>query len=331
MLLGLGGLVTSHEAGMSVPDWPTTFGYNMFLFPISKWVGGIKYEHAHRLLACAVASLTTILAVWFWIVEPRRWLVKLGLAAVMLVMVQALLGGLRVIWNNADLGMVHGVVGQLIFVLVCSFCLLTSRWWVRSAAQEKPALVPGGLRGMVLAATLLIFVQLLLGTTMRGQHAGLAIPDFPLAYGKLWPDTSSAALAKYNANRVEVVTENPVTAFQIILQMFHRLGALAVFLAVLFCTWQAVRQLGGRDLLARLAVFWLILIAGQICLGIATILTNKAADIATLHLVVGALSLVTGALWCVIAFRRQVPLPDFAPQGTISGGLKPRVAVAGNK
>ena len=66
LLIGLGGLVTSHEAGMSVPDWPTTYGYNMFVFPLDKWIGGIFYEHSHRLLASAVGLLTTILAVWLW-------------------------------------------------------------------------------------------------------------------------------------------------------------------------------------------------------------------------------------------------------------------------
>src|SRR5271165_7211608 len=85
LLLGLGGLVTSHEAGMSVPDWPNTYGYNMFLFPVSKWVGGVFYEHTHRLLATIVGLLTIILAVWFWRREPRPWLRRLGLVAVVLV------------------------------------------------------------------------------------------------------------------------------------------------------------------------------------------------------------------------------------------------------
>src|ERR1043165_1879407 len=81
VLIGIGGLVTSHEAGMAVPDWPTSYGYNMFLFPISKWIGGIFYEHTHRLAASAVGVLTTILAVWLWIKEERRWVRWLGVAA----------------------------------------------------------------------------------------------------------------------------------------------------------------------------------------------------------------------------------------------------------
>src|SRR5215208_6121036 len=75
-LLGIGGLVTSHEAGMAVPDWPNTYGYNMFAFPVSKWMGGILYEHSHRLMASLVGLLTAILAVWLWVRETKagaRW------------------------------------------------------------------------------------------------------------------------------------------------------------------------------------------------------------------------------------------------------------------
>jgi len=96
ILIGIGGLVTSHEAGLSVPDWPTTYGYNMFLFPPSYWMGGILYEHTHRLFASFVGLLTTILAVWLWIKEPRRWVQWLGVAAFFGVVLQGVLGGLRV-------------------------------------------------------------------------------------------------------------------------------------------------------------------------------------------------------------------------------------------
>ncbi len=153
-----------------------------------------------------------------------------------------------------------------------------------------------------MAATLLIFCQLILGATMRGQHAGLAIPDFPAAYGQLWPDTSPAAVVRYNA---ESTNPDVITAFQIILQMVHRLVALAIFICVTTCAAAAWRQLGGRDPLAKLALFWLALIVAQIGLGAWTILSNKAADIATAHVLVGALSLVTGALWCIIASARS--------------------------
>jgi cytochrome c oxidase assembly protein subunit 15 len=104
VLIGLGGLVTSHEAGLSVPDWPTTYGYNMFLFPVSKWVGGIFFEHTHRLMASLVGFLTAILAIWLWIKEPRRWMRWLGIAAFFGVVLQGVLGGLRVVKLKDQIG-----------------------------------------------------------------------------------------------------------------------------------------------------------------------------------------------------------------------------------
>jgi cytochrome c oxidase assembly protein subunit 15 len=254
-----------------------------------------------------------------------------GVLWVGLVVAQGVLGGLRVVWHQDSLGVVHGTVAQVFFILVCAQVLWTSRWWWGLAAGGKPAPVPANLRWLMLAATALIFGQLILGATMRHQHAGLAIPDFPLAYGKVWPDTSATAVAAYNARRIEVVAENPITAAQIILQMIHRLGALAILLAVAALAAQARRQLGGRDGLALLAAAWLALILAQIGLGMATIRSHKAADIATLHVMVGALSLVTGALGCVIAFRRSPGATDFAPGNAISAGLNTHLALAGNK
>ena len=104
VLVCFGGLVTSHEAGMAVPDWPNTFGYNLFFFPVSRWVGGIFYEHTHRLVASGVGMLTTILAVWLWLKESRRWLRWLGIGALLAVVLQGVLGGLRVVLFKAEIG-----------------------------------------------------------------------------------------------------------------------------------------------------------------------------------------------------------------------------------
>jgi cytochrome c oxidase assembly protein subunit 15 len=310
-LIGLGGLVTSHGAGMSVPDWPNTYGYNMFAFPISKWVGGIFYEHTHRLLASTVGLLTTILTVWLWLKDPRQWMKWLGVAAFLGVVAQGILGGLRVTLHMDSLGVFHATIAQLFFILVCAIALFTSRFWLGLTADTKNFFVPRSLRTFVLATTLLIFVQLIIAATMRHQHAGLAISDFPLAYGKIWPATNPGAVAGYNARRISVTEEAPITAFQIELQMAHRVVALVIFILVVVCAWQAWRRLGGKDSLAKLAIFWLALIFAQVALGAATIWTNKAADVATAHVMVGALSLVTGALWCIIGFGRSASaVPD---------------------
>ena len=322
LLVGAGGLVTSHEAGMSVPDWPNSYGYNMFLFPPSKWIGGIFFEHTHRLWATVVGSMTTILAVWLWLKDPRKWMKWLGLAAFLLVIAQGVLGGLRVVLNMDNLGAVHGVVGQTYFALMCAIALFTSRFW--QTISEQKLNVPRSLRAIVVMTTILIFCQLILGSTMRAQHAGLSINTFPSAYGKFWPDTNPDAIARYNAERIEITNVNSITAFQVILQMIHRIFALAIAICVGICALQAWRQLGKSDTLAKLALFWFGLIVAQIGLGAATIWSNKAADVATAHVLVGALSLVTGALWCIIAFRRSAHMPAaqteaFGAFGTLAG------------
>ena len=357
-LIGIGGLVTSHEAGMSVPDWPNSYGYNMFLFPPSKWIGGILYEHTHRLWASMVGLLVVALTRWLggrpsrrplaivgalemlaglaililfpkvpnlqatgglfagiggvvllaglvWVrneAAPRP-LPQLGWLALALVQIQGLLGGLRVVMFKDEIGIFHGTLAQLFFVLTCGIALLTSKWWRSREDDENSTSIiqPTGafkLRKAFLFATVLILFQLMLGATMRHQHAGLSIPDFPLAYGKLWPATDAASVAHYNARRVEITDINPITAFQIDLQMVHRLAAVLILAAVGFSAWRA-----RRSTMARPSAFWLGLILLQASLGAATVLSNKAADIATAHVLVGALSLAIGTVLCTIIFR----------------------------
>ena len=303
LLIGLGGLVTSHEAGMSVPDWPTTYGYNMFVFPVDKWIGGIFYEHSHRLLASGVGLLTTILAIWLWLKDSRKWIHWLGIAGFLLVILQGILGGLRVRWQLDWLGIPHGAIAQGFLMLTAAIALFTSRWWVNSA-DEKSAAVPRGLRSHVLFVTILIFAQLLIAATMRHQHAGLAITDFPLAYGKIWPVTTPEAIASYNAHRPAGTIGNPITAYQVNLQMIHRLVAYAIFLGVAAAAMLTLKKLGRRDALTKFGFFWLALLALQIGLGAWTIWSNKAADITTLHVMVGATALLTGGLWWMVAARR---------------------------
>jgi len=361
---------------MAVPDWPNTYGYNMFLFPISQWVGGIFYEHSHRLIAAFVGLLTAILAAWIWVRETKgrsRWLglgtivlvlslmgVRklpvyvalsvaatgvigyglyrfskdarqlrwLGMVALAAVIVQGVLGGLRVVLYQDQIGVFHATLAQVFFVLICAIALFTSRWWIELPSPLTPLASDWGgeqswaalrgLKSVALATTVLILLQLILGAAMRHQHAGLAIADFPLAYGALWPEMSAEAVARYNAQRMEITAANAITAVQIGLQMAHRVMALVILVSVAALAWKARRWSSGfnarvdkRDAeariiasLSRLASFWLVLILVQAGLGAWTIWSNKAADVATAHVLVGALSLVTGALWCIIAFRR---------------------------
>ena len=314
-LIALGGLVTSHGVGMSVPDWPTTYGYNMFLFPISKWVGGIFYEHTHRLLASVVGLLTIVQLVWIFLQEKRVWLKWYAVGSLVLVSMQGLLGGLRVVLSKDEIGVFHAIFAQLFFLMLCSIALFTSRKWMEIEEGKKPFAIESGVSGkafwrwIFLGVTVLIFAQLIVGATMRHQHAGLAIPDFPLAYHKVWPDTDSASIAFYNSQRVELEDANPITAFQVRLQMAHRLMAFSILMLVSLCSWFSRKSFGSRHPLARISLIWLGLLFLQVILGAVTIWSNKAADIATGHVVVGALSLAVGELLTIIAFRALIPNP----------------------
>ena len=304
LLLGLGGLVTSHEAGMSVPDWPTTYGYNMFLFPPRLWQCNIFYEHTHRLLASLVGLQTTILAAWLWWREPRAWLRRLGACAFFAVLLQGLLGGLRVTLLKDEIGIVHATLAQSFFVLVTLIALFASGAGAKLIHCTQATHPSGSLRWLTLGCTGLILVQMVLGATMRHQHAGLAVPDFPLAYGKLWPSMDAASLMRINSQGVSVEQPKPITAFQIGLHMTHRLVALSIVLLVASVAWKTRHELGARSLLAKLSLAWLAIICVQASLGATTVWSNKAADVATAHVLFGALSLLTGTILSAIVVKQ---------------------------
>jgi cytochrome c oxidase assembly protein subunit 15 len=256
-----------------------------------------------------------LLAAWVWARNEKSAgvLPQLGWLALGLVQLQGLLGGLRVVLFKDQIGVFHATLAQVFFVLLCAIALLTSKWWTRmgniehgtSNAERRTELSGSRQLMLFLCTTLLILFQLMLGATMRHQHAGLAIRDFPLAYGKFWPATDAASIAQYNAHRVEITDFNPITAFQIELQMVHRIVAVLILCAVAFCAW---RRFSWQNPISRLASFWLGLILCQVALGAATVLSDKAADIATAHVLIGALSLATGALISIIAFRNPEPV-----------------------
>jgi len=171
LLIMAGGIVTTTGAGMAVPDWPTTFGYNMFLYPWSKMVGGVLYEHMHRLVGSLVGGLTLTLTVVVWAVEDRRWVRGLAVAAVVAVVVQGVLGGLRVILVQDALAIVHGGLAQAFFALVATVTLVTSRGWL-TPCRVLSSLDVVRIRRLALSTTVGLYVQILLGTlvTHRGSR-----------------------------------------------------------------------------------------------------------------------------------------------------------------
>src|SRR6202047_4951931 len=183
LLVLAGSLVTSTDSGLSVPDWPTSYGWNMFTFPPSKWVGGIVYEHGHRLIASTVGFLTIILAAWLARRDPRRWLKRLGFAALGAVIAQGVLGGLTVIFFlPAAISTAHAGLAEIFFCLTIAIALFTSPGWIEGYDMPETLSVPGqnpALRRLATTTTVLIYAQILVGATMRHSGAGLAIPDFP--------------------------------------------------------------------------------------------------------------------------------------------------------
>ena len=298
-LICVGGLFTSHGAGMAVPDWPTTYGYNMFAFPFSQWFftgTGVFYEHSHRLVASAVGFFTIILAVWIWLKEERRWLRWLGVIALILVCAQGVLGGLRVTLYKDELGIFHATLAQLYFLLVCAIAFFLSSAWQRLVKARESVQFHPLFRPVLLASTILILLQLVLGATMRHQHAGLAVPDFPLAYGKVWPPTDAAFLEEANRKRHDHRDFHPITAAHIYLHMTHRITAVTIMVLVAACAVLSAKGQGGSKRLVTLSRIWFALILFQALLGTYTVWSNKAADIATAHVAFGALSLVFGGL-----------------------------------
>ncbi len=301
-LICSGGMVTSKGAGLAVPDWPTTFGYNMFLFPASKWVGGIFFEHTHRLIASAVGFLTIILAIWLWRADRRRAVRTLGLLALAAVILQGVLGGLRVTMLKDQIGIFHACLAQAFLGLLVFIGLMTSRLWKTLPQLAMDPARLRSLRKLALLTAFFIYLQLALGATMRHQHRDLAILDFPTANRAWIPDTSPAALAAINAWR-DTRGLSDVTAFQIWLQMAHRFGAVLVAIGVL-SFWVSIRKSDGSfPLLRRLSNVWVATLIVQITLGAWTIWSNKAADIATAHVAFGALIFSEAVAICGITIR----------------------------
>ena len=309
LLIVIGGLVTSKGVGMSVPDWPTTYGYNMFLFPYSKWVGGIFWEHSHRLIASGVGLITLVLAAAAIFTEKRGWVKGLAVLALILVCVQGLLGGLRVTLYKDEIGIFHAALAQSFFGLLLIIAAVTGRGFL--AGKWTGDTAAGSLRWLALLALILTYFQLGIAATIRHQHAPLAIRDFPAAYGTLIPATDAASLAKINEERARDLIA-PVSARQIQLQLTHRAGAVVLLVVVILFCVRAVSITPLGHWLRGWSLLWCGAIFLQILLGAMTIWFNKAADVATSHMALGALLtgfvvLLTFRLFCAATSRPVLP------------------------
>ena len=286
VLIFAGGLVTSTGSGLSVPDWPNTYGWFMLSFPLDKMVGGIFYEHSHRLIASTVGALILVLALWLWRAEPRPWVRRLGFAALAAVVTQGVLGGITVLWYLPDaISIAHASLAQLVFCTTVSIALFTSSGWMRAYDRGAgPTPDDAMLRAVALTTTGLVYLQIVVGATMRHTDAGLAIPDFPWAFGHVIPPHWDGRIAVHFA---------------------HRMGALIVSTAVLATSGHVLYHHWRRGELVRPALLLLLLVACQITLGALTVLSGKHYIINSLHVVTGASVLVTTLVLTLRAHRAR--------------------------
>ena len=340
-LIWMGGLVTSHGAGLSVPDWPNSFGYNMFALPFDRWLGGyaggVFYEHTHRLLGSAVGLCAILLTAVAWRVERRRWVQWMAGGVLASVVLQGLLGGFRVTEMSDVLAAMHGVFGQCVFALAAAVCVVTSRWWIER--QRRPDGGDGRKRTVVWASAVLvglIVLQLTLGALMRHDPrrspvamtgAGLAIPDVPLSYGKLLPPISAAGLDRANDIRAFQLNMPPVDLGQIWLNFAHRCGAVLVTIWTLAAAHLAFRRMRREPAVRRIALLLPVILVGQVTLGVLTILWRKPADVATAHQALGAIFLVAAVVLLTRAARAAATVP--ALRGRAAAKVRIEVADAG--
>jgi len=293
VLIFVGGLVTSTGSGLAVPDWPLSFGQ---LFP--RMVGGVFYEHGHRLVAGTVGLATLVLTITVWLVDRRRSVRFVALAAIGAVIAQGLLGGLTVLLLLPPaVSVAHACLAQAFLCLTVALAAMTSPAWDDGRRLTDDGAPSIALLTRVTAAA--VYAQLILGAVMRHTGAGLAIPDFPLAFGALVPPFDRPGVAIHFA---------------------HRMGAVVV-LALVAWTASTIRARHPRERrLRRPALLACALVVLQITLGAVTVWSGKAVLPTTLHVAVGAallattfvLALRTGRL---IAVTQPSAPPLVAPRG----------------
>lgn len=280
ILVIAGALVTSTGSAMAVPDWPLAFGH---LIP-THWTAGVPFEYGHRVIAGTVSILTLMIALWAWMAEPRKWVRYVAFGAFGLVLVQALLGGLTVLTDlDLPLAVAHAATGQLFFCVMVSIALFTNPRWETDPAPLRtgpgPALAP-----LAAATTGLIYLQVLIGAVMRHMHAGLAIPDFPLSFGRLVPPTFTVPIG---------------------INYAHRCGALVVTVMVIWTAVRTFRNYASTPALRRPMIGLLALLVLQIALGATIVLTRRAVTPTTAHVAIGAAVLATSVVLTLRAWHLE--------------------------
>lgn len=278
-LIFAGALVTSTDSGLAVPDWPLSFGQFM-----PEMVGGVFYEHGHRMIATAIGLMTLVLCVGLLTTERRRWVRWLGIFSLAAVVAQGILGGMTVLYKLPwQVSTAHGVLAQLFLCATVALAAVTSSWWHQGSFVANLR-IRNSYLALALVSTVAIVCQLVLGALMRHWDAGLIIPDFPLAYGRLIPPITNSLVAVHFAHRAWAV----VTTLLVLTVAIHTLRNATA--------WPRLRLIAGLILVAVLA---------QFSLGAITILTQKAPTPTSFHVTGGALLLSLTWLLSVLLLRTR--------------------------
>ena len=276
-LIFVGALVTSTGSGLAVPDWPLSFGR---VFP--PLVGGVLFEHGHRMVAAFVGLLTVTLVVLLLQWEPRAWVRWLARAALLVVVLQGLLGGITVLLRlPTAVSVTHACLAQAFLCLTVVLAVCTAPGWHARMALWVEHKQPS-LRLLAAVTTGAVYLQLILGALMRHTGAGLAIADFPLAFGRVWPPLDSPA---------------------VVIHFLHRLGAAVVTLCVGWTVVRVVRLHHTERQLLYPAVLLIALLVAQLVLGAYTIWTQRAVLPMTAHVAIGAAVLATSLLLTLRVYR----------------------------
>ena len=283
-LIFAGSLVTSTGSGLAVPDWPLSYG---MVFP--PMVGGVFYEHGHRMVASTVGLMTLIQAVWLGIAETRSWVKKLGFFALGAVILQGVLGGITVLFFlPTAVSVIHGILAQTFFIL--TILIAYGQSIERRKREDAREETPVRLVKLSVGMAALIYIQLIIGALMRHTHSGLAIPDFPTMGGFMFPHFDDIMLQRINDMRF-YMNLDPVTIGQVAIHFVHRVFALLIVIYLGVFTWLSLKsKLEDKTIL--MTIFFLnALIVVQVFLGIFTVLSAKAPYLTSFHVVCGAATL----------------------------------------
>jgi heme a synthase len=281
-LLFVGGLVTSTGSGLAVPDWPTTFGYNMFLYPWSQMIGGIFYEHSHRLLGSLVGFLTVFLVASLWYGESRQWVRNLGLVALAAVILQGILGGLRVVLLQQTLAIIHACFAQAFFALAVCLAVFTSAEW-QTPMEKKVAEDAGRMQRLSVLTAGVIYLQLIFGAILRHTGTWETLHFMGAALVAIQVGMLTARTVRHHADLPVLLRSILILSGLLVLQLFLGLGAYI-----------------GKFTTAGVA------------------LKPYTVLLATSHVVIGALMFVTGVLFSLRAYRLLDQQPLLTQPQTLS-------------